>query len=54
MDIPPPNPEGYGTALLVKIERGAGSYSGDLGVWFADAHIQKDRLGSFNEYDDQP
>jgi hypothetical protein len=51
-DINPPSPEGYGTGLLVRIVRGNGTYSGDLGIFWSDAHAQKDRNGSFNEFSD--
>jgi len=51
-NIPPPSPEGYGTGLVVKVERGDGTYTGDLGIWWADAHVVKDRFGSLNEYTD--
>lgn len=52
VNIAPPSPEGYGTGLVVRIVRGDGTYSGELGIWWADAHIQKDRLGSNNEIND--
>lgn len=48
-DIPPPSTEGYGTGLIVRIMRGNGTYGGDLGIWWADAHAIKDRNGSYNE-----
>lgn len=51
-DIPPPSPEGYGTGLIVKITRGNGTYTGELGIIWADSHIPKDRTGSYNEYND--
>lgn len=48
---PPPN-EGYGGILLVKMRRGNGTYSGDIGILDIDAHTQVDRFGSLNEASD--
>lgn len=50
--IPPPDEEGYGLGLIVRIVRGKGTYGGDLGIWWADAHAVKDRNGSFFEHHD--
>lgn len=52
LNIAPPSPEGYGTGLVFRIVRGNGTYAGELGIWWADAHAEKDRNGSFNEYTD--
>jgi len=52
VNIPAPSPEGYGTGLVFRIVRGNGTYNGNLGIWWADAHVQKDRLGSNNEFTD--
>ena len=48
--VPPPIVDGYGTGLIVRIVRGNGTYGGDLGVWWSDAHAVKDKNGSYNEY----
>lgn len=47
-----PNPEGYGLYLLVRVVRGNGTYTGELGILDVDAHAQKDRMGSVYEYTD--
>ena len=47
-----PSPEGYGNGLVIKIERGNGTYTDDLGIWWADIHAPKDRVGSYNEFTD--
>lgn len=52
VNIPAPTVEGYGYGLAIKIVRGNGTYTGEMGIWFADVHVVKDRLGSFNEYTD--
>jgi len=56
-NVPPPENEGYGGMILLKLTRnafGAGSdtYTGDIGILDIDAHSQKDRLGSYNEASD--
>lgn len=50
--VPPPDPDGYGTGLIVKIIRMNGTHTGDVGIWWSDAHAKGDRDGSKNEYDD--
>lgn len=49
---PPASPDGYGLYLLVRVLRGNGTYTGELGILDVDAHAQKDRLGSIYEYSD--
>jgi len=51
-NIAPPDPEGYGTTLLVRIVRGNGTYTGNFGIIDCDAHAVKDRAGSINEFTD--
>ena len=51
-NIAPPSPEGYGTGLVTRIIRQNGTYAGDCGIWWADAHAVKDRYGSLTEYAD--
>lgn len=48
-NVTPPVDEGYGGILLVKMRRGNGTYTGDVGILDIDAHSQVDRLGSLNE-----
>lgn len=50
--VAPPSNDGYGAGLIVRIVRGNGSYTGNLGIWWADAHAVKDRNGSYFEYSD--
>lgn len=47
--VAPPAIEGYGEGLIVRIVRGNGTYTGNLGIWWADIHAPKDRNGSYNE-----
>ena len=47
-----PTAEGYGLFLLVRIIRGDGTYTGEMGILDIDAHAQKDKYGSKNEYTD--
>lgn len=47
-----PTVDGYGMYLLVRIVRGNGTYTGEIGILDCDAHAQKDRLGSINEASD--
>lgn len=53
-DFAPPSVEGYGVGLLFRVVRGNGTYTGDLGIIWADAHVKKDRQGSLYEYSDTP
>jgi len=50
--VAPPTTEGYGTGLVVRITRGNGTYSGKLGIWWADLYAVKDRSGSYFEISD--
>ena len=52
VNIPPPVTEGYGLYLLCRIVRGNGTYNREIGILDIDAHAQKDRLGSNNEFTD--
>jgi hypothetical protein len=51
-NIAPPSPEGYGVAMAIKVVRGNGTYTGDLGIWAMDLHYVSDRQGSVNEFTD--
>ena len=51
-DIATPSPDGYGAGLVVRIVRGNGTYAGNCGIWWADAHAVKDRYDYFDEYTD--
>jgi len=51
-DVAPPADEGYGGMLLVKVRRGDGTATGDIGILDVDAHSIKDRMGSINEASD--
>lgn len=47
-----PSVEGYGLFILARTVRTTGTYGGGFGVLDFDAHAQKDRLGSNNEFTD--
>jgi len=51
-NVPPPSPEGYGVGLLWRIVRGNGSYNGNLGILWSDAHAVKSKNGSKLEFGD--
>jgi len=51
-NVPAPTTEGYGLFLLVRIVRGNGTYTGQIGILDIDAHAEKDRMGSINEISD--
>jgi len=51
-NVPAPTTEWYWLYLLVRIVRGNGTYAWEIGVVDVDAHAQKDRLGSINEFTD--
>ena len=51
-NIAPPSPEGYGIGLLIRLVRGNGTYTGELGILNTDIHVIKDRDGSVNEFTD--
>jgi len=53
VDVPPPVPDGYGIGIAVKLIRKNGSFTGDMWVWFNDAHALKDKEGSLFEYTDE-
>lgn len=44
--------EGYGGILLIEITRGNGTYAGNFGILYIDAHTPIDRAGSYNEISD--
>lgn len=53
---PPPN-QSYSSLLFLKITRnsaggGADTYGGNFGLLYLDAHMQADRVGSFNDLGD--
>ncbi len=52
VNIPPPNPEGYGMGLLIRLVRGNGTYTGNIAITAADVHAVRDRDGSSAEYTD--
>lgn len=54
-DIPYPTNEGTSSILLFRAIRdslgvGSDTYDSDIGILYTDVHIQKNRLGSYNEY----
>jgi len=51
-NVAPPSPDGYGTGLLFRIVRGNGTYTGNLGILWSDAHMVVSKNGSANEYTD--
>lgn len=51
-DLIIPSPDNYGNGLLIRIVRGNGTYTGNLGIMWADNHALRDRLGSINEATD--
>lgn len=48
----PPAIEGYGVGMLIRLVRGNGTYTGDLGIVQTDVHALRDRSGSQSEYND--
>lgn len=45
-NINPPENEGYGSMLLVRVTRGNGSYTGKYGILASAAHSKMNQLGS--------
>lgn len=52
VDVPFPNPEGYGATLLWRIVRGNGTYTGNVGIYASDAHVPVNKDGSKYEFSD--
>lgn len=48
----PPDNEGYGIGMLIRLVRGNGTYTGNIAITSADVHAVRDRAGSQSEYSD--
>lgn len=52
-NVAAPDGEGYGSMLLVKVTRGNGTYTGEIGILDADSHSQMIQLGSIYPLSDE-
>lgn len=51
-NIAMPSGMGYGGMLYAKVTRGNGTFTGELGIASADAHVPMSKLGSINRFTD--
>lgn len=50
--IQPPANEGYGGEILIKVVRGNGTWTGELGIIDSDVHSRMNKFGSINPFTD--